>query len=34
VSKITEMMRKIRFEKFPLGLSMDADNLGTILKEM
>ena len=26
------MMRKIWFEKFPLGLSMDADNLGDNIK--
>ena len=32
MSKITKMMRKVRFEKFPLGLSMDADNLGGNIK--
>ena len=32
MSKIAEMMRKVRFEKFPLGLSMDADNLGGNIK--
>lgn len=28
MSKVTEMTRKIRFEKCSLGLSKDVDNLG------